>query len=125
MATATKKNKQLPDKYERGFMRKLDGRTEVCQRLVAAYETIVEEAGGEGSLAHTKLALIERFVFLEATVQTWELELAQNPTASPELLSRWIQAVNSLQGLAKIIGIERQTKKVVDLKAYVSERGRT
>ena len=67
-----------------------------------------------------QLALIERFVFLEATLQAWEAEIATNPESHERLLSRWIQALNCLQGLGRSIGIERVEKgKGRTLKAYL------
>ena len=99
--------KTLPAKFEPGFPRDFDRRTEIYQRLNTTYETIVDDAGGADQLSHTRLALVERFVFLEATLQTWEREIATDPKAAEHLVSRWIQAVNSLQGLAKAIGLER------------------
>ena len=116
-----KKRQTLPAKFEPGFLRDFDRRTEIYQRLAATYDEIVTDAGGEHEIPHTKLALIDRFVFLEATLQTWEREIATNPKAAEHLVSRWIQGVNSLQGLAKVIGLKRRPK-TVDLKAYVEGR---
>jgi hypothetical protein len=116
------KNRTLPARYEPGFLRAMDRRTEIAQRLLAAYDAVVADAGGEENLTHTKLALIERFVFLEATVQAWEYAIATNPKGTEALVSRWVQAVNSLQGLAKLIGLTRTRKHVMNLREYVEER---
>lgn len=116
------KLKRLPERYQPGFLRELDGRTEISQRLNAVYDRIVADCGGSNSLSHTKLALIERFVFLEATLQTWEHAIATDATGSEKLPSRWVQGVNSLQGLARLIGLDRQSPRVVDLQTYVKER---
>lgn len=121
MGARTERRKALPERYEVGFLREFDRRTELYQRLSSIYETILEDVGGAESIAHTRLALIERFVFLEAVLQELEQDIAKNPKASEEKLSRWIQGLNSLTGLAKTIGLDRKVK-TVNLKAYV--RGR-
>lgn len=118
MGARTERRKTLPERYEVGFLREFDRRTELYQRLSTIYETILEDVGGAESVAHTRLALIERFVFLEAVLQELEQEIAKNPKASEEKLSRWIQGLNSLTGLAKTIGLDRKVK-TVNLKAYV------
>ncbi len=110
----------LPAKYEAGFLRRLDPNTELYARLQRAFQTIVDDVSGDEALAHIQLALIERFVFLEATLQSWEAEIALNPASHEKLLSRWIQALNCLQGLGRSIGVERMEKRNgVTLKAYL------
>lgn len=117
----TKTYSDLPEKYEAGFLREFDQRTALFQRLNGVYQTIIEDAGGIESLTHIKVALIERFVFLEATLQRWEQEIAKEPAKNEQLVSRWIAAVNSLQGLARALGLERAPKPVGNLRAYLED----
>lgn len=116
------KRSTLPARYEPGFLEEMDRRTEIYKKLREAYDEVVEDAGGELNLTHAKLCLCERFVFLEACLQTWETMIATNPAGTEQLLSRWIQGLNCLSGLAKTIGIERKAKKASDLKAYLKGR---
>lgn len=109
----------MPEKYEPGFIRELDGRTSLGQRLAKAYDEIVNDT--DENLSHTKQALIERFVFLEFTLQNWELEIVAHPDRADKLMGKWIQAINSLTGLAKLIGLRRQPKYVGNLKTYVEK----
>jgi hypothetical protein len=120
MATATKAAK-LPRKFECGFILKLDQRTELAKRLNMAFETIVDDLGGLDTLSHTRLALVERFVWLEHTLQVLERRIAEQPKRSEELLGKWIQGLNSLQGLAKTVGLNRK-HRTIDLKAYARSR---
>ncbi len=113
----------IPDKYVPGFLRELDQRTDVCQRLNTAYQRIVDDAGGEENLSLVKLSLIERFVFLGEMLERWELEIVQHPNETAAALSRWIQAVNSIQGLARAIGIEVKGRRSPNLKAYLARTG--
>src|ERR1700693_1855017 len=91
---------ELPEEYVPGFLRELDERTNLCQRLNAAYQRIIEDAGGQANLSLVKLSLIERFVFLSEMLERWELEIVQHPNETAAALTRWVQAVNSIQGLA-------------------------
>ncbi len=113
----------IPEKYVPGFLRELDGRTDVCQRLTAAYERIVDDAGGEELLSLVKLNLIERFVFLSEMLERWELEIVQHPNENGAALARWVQAVNSIQGLARAIGIEAKGRRKPNLRAYLQGTG--
>jgi hypothetical protein len=123
MTTRAKpKSQTLPERYKPGVIREIDRRTELGQRLQAVFDVIVTDAGGPHGLTHTKLALIERFVWLEAMLQGIEREIAAKPEAANDLIGKWVQGVNSLTGLAKMIGLERNLSRTVDLRAYVRER---
>lgn len=115
---------ELPARFEPGFLRALDHRTSLAQRLHTAYDNIVSDLGGMDGLSHAQLALIERFVFLECQMQHWEALIAAEPKKSTELLSRWIQALNSLNGLAKTIGLKRKLRDARTLDAYVKSRSK-
>lgn len=121
-ATTTKRRNRsrrpgLPAKYEPGWLAKLDGRTELAKQLRQSYVAVVDDLGGASEIGHIRHSLIERFVFMEAVLLGIEGQLAQVRTATDErearkteaeLIGRWISAVNSMQGLAKVLGIERK-----------------
>ena len=65
-----------------------------------------------------KNVLVERFVWLQAILESLEQEMAKGQV---DKLGVWIQAVNSLSGLAKTLGIERKTV-VKDVDTYLVER---
>lgn len=111
----------LPQRYEPGFLQKLDRRRDLTQRLLATFGEIVDDAGGEDAQTRLRLSLCERFVFLEEVIRRWEAEIVTSPAKNEQLVSRWVQATNSLVGLARHIGLERRLHNVVDLKAYVSD----
>lgn len=113
------KRKRILAKYEPGFLQTLDGRLEVAKILNSAFDEVTDDMGGKDSLCHTQLALAERFVFLEYVLRRIETRIALNPKKSGKLLSRWIQGLNSLNGLAKVIGLKRNAKKVQCLESYV------
>ena len=117
--------KALPAKCEPGFLNKLDQRFELARELKAAYTELTDDLGGTDNLSHVKRTLAERFVWLTAILRSVELQIAEakGEDDGAQLLSRWIQAINSLSGLAKVLGVDRRTRKV-DLKTYVEGQNR-
>lgn len=122
---AKPKLRSLPGKYTPGFLRQMDRRTELSERLRVAFDNITTDAGGADDLAHVKLALVERFVFLEAMLSTLENEIVNSTdtTNQAELVGRWTAAVNTLVGLSKAIGLDRKVPKT-DLRAHIATAGK-
>lgn len=102
------KPQTLPVTFKAGFLADLDKRTELAKSLRSNYDAIVADIGGTDDVGHIKASLVERFVWLEAILQTIEHELVNGTIDKAEALGRWIQAVNSLTGLAKVLGVERK-----------------
>jgi hypothetical protein len=111
-----------PVKYEAGFLAKLDKRTEVYQLLNDAYQEVVGDIGGVENLSHVQVCLAERFCFLEFVLRGIEHRIATEPNKSGKLLSRWVQALNSLVGLGRTIGLERRVKKIANLRTYIEDK---
>ncbi len=97
----------LPTKFRSGFLSSLDNRTGLAKALRACYDAVVADLGGPGSLSRVRESLVQRFVWLDATLQTIEHEMAAGTIDRAEALGRWIQAVNSLSGLAKVLGVNK------------------
>ena len=105
---ATKKPQTIPAKFKVGFLSSMDGRTDTAKALRANYEELVADIGGPDELGRVKRVLVERFVWLEAILQSIEHELVSGQIDKGEALGRWIQAVAVLTGLAKVLGVERK-----------------
>lgn len=118
------KTKKLPKSFQPGFLARLDNRLEVAQVLHAAFEEVTDDMGGMVNLSHAQKILAERFVFLEHFLRQLEVKIMMDPKEHKQEIGRWIQAINSLSGLAKTIGIERKIRKVKDIESYVKERER-
>ena len=118
----TTKLMEPPVKYESGFLMKLDGRTETCKLLRAAYDEILSDLGGPDSLSHVQLCLCERFVFLEFVLRQIEARIVTEPKRSSKLLARVVQSLNAIVGLAKSIGLHRRAKKVPSLQKYIKDK---
>jgi hypothetical protein len=123
----TSKATQPPAKFSPNFLAKMDRRFALARELETAYQELISDQGGIENLSHAKKALCEKFVWLECILRKTESQIASSDEDSEQitvLLSRWIQAVNSLQGLCRQLGIERKAKRVSSLETYVKARGR-
>jgi hypothetical protein len=118
------KPQSLPAKFTPGFISDLDKRTDLAKALRVSYAQVVSDIGGREEVGHIKNALVERFCWLEAILQTLEHEMAQGQIDKAETLGKWIQAVNSLSGLARVLGIERRAKQLPWLAAPPAESHR-
>jgi hypothetical protein len=110
-----RKPTSVPAKFKPGFLSTLDRRTDLAKALRANRDAIVRDVGGQEDVGHVKNALVERFCWLECVLQTIEQEMAGG---NVDRLGVWIQATNSLSGLAKVLGIEPK-QRTVDLKTYL------
>jgi hypothetical protein len=114
--------KHPPKRFEKNFLSKMDGRTEIFQQLKTAYDELTSDLGSAENLSHVKLCLCERFIWLEFVLQQLEMKMATNPKESGELISKWIQACNSIVGIGKTLGLERKARQITNLKDYIKER---
>ena len=110
---------KLPAKYKAGFLREFDKRSAVFALLNNSYQEVMDDMGGQDSLSHVQVCMAEKFVFLEFVLQNIEKRIAEKPKKSSVLIGKWIQGLNSLQGLGKTIGLKRQSKKIESLQSYV------
>ena len=124
----TRKNRKhkpgIPTKFEPGFVARLDGRTEIYKALRERFDDLADDLGGVADLSGIKRSLLERFVWLEVTLTTIEagMATADDVKSMGDILPRWIQATNSLLGIGKVLGLERQMKPM-DLKTYTASKG--
>ena len=118
------KTEEVPAKYTKNFIQKLDGRYQLARELRANFEELTNDLGGADSLSLVRRTLAERFVWLSAILRGIEGQLAEaDETKAGELLGRWTQAVNTAIGLGKVLGLERKARKA-DLKSYLEGAGR-
>jgi hypothetical protein len=106
------KRENLPTKFRPGFVGSLDGRSLIARALRKRFEQIATDLGGQSDLSALKSSLLERLVWLEAMLCKIESDLGAttDAKATAEILSRWIQAINSFTGIAKTLGLERTVR---------------
>jgi len=115
---------KMPKRYETNFLAKMDSRTHIFHLLNNAYKAIMSDLGGQESLSHIQLCLVERFVFLEFVLKSIEHQIVTEPKKKiGKLINRWIYAINCLTGLGKTVGLERRAKKIANLQSYI--KGKT
>lgn len=117
--TYTPKTPDFPVKFQSGFIDRMDGRTDIRKRLQATFNQVIDDCGGVDALPKVKLALVERFCFLEEFLRQLELELVKGPVEKADLLGKWIQGVNGVTGLCKLLGVTGpQPKDYIDATLY-------
>lgn len=108
----------VPMKFKVGFLASMDGRYDLTRTLRGLRDVIVADLGGPKELSHVKQTLIERFVWLEAMLQTLEHEMLTGKVKRADVLGTWLKAVNALSLLAKRVGIER---RAVDVPPWIPQ----
>ena len=58
-----------------------------------------------------KLLLLERLVFMQEFLSQWEQESAVDPVGKIELMGRWTQGCNSMSGLVKTLGLDKDKQQ--------------
>jgi len=105
----------LPAKFQQGFIAELDCRTLMARTLRQRFAAIADDLGGEDQLSNLIASLLERCIFLEAMLTKIESDLTlakdgQDSKAVAETLARWVQLVNSFQGIAAKLGLDRTSR---------------
>lgn len=111
---------EIPVKFEQGWLDMLDGRTNLAQNLRLRYDEVCGDLGGTDSLSYFQRSLIERSLWLEYWLSKQERELAEGTTEFD--VGKWVQAVNSLQGIFSRLGLHRQAKPVQSLESYLHSK---
>ena len=113
---------ELPDKFTKGVLARLDGRTDLKKRLSFTYARVLDDCGGIDALPHTKVALVERFCWLEEFLRQIEGKLADGAPDQADLLGKWVQGVNAMSGLCKLLGMASpQPRDYIDAALYTPE----
>ncbi|QDT66370.1 hypothetical protein [Calycomorphotria hydatis] len=115
------KKREAPAKFEPGFLKNMDRRTEAARLLRERYFDLADDLGGIETLSGIKAGLLEQFVFLEHTLSRFASDMAatEDPAVYAAIQGRWTQAVNAYSGIATKLGLEKVAKEI-DLKAYVA-----
>jgi hypothetical protein len=103
----------IPDKYSPDFAERLDKRTSIAKAICARIETIETDMGGAETLSHARRSLIRRTVWLEAIIEHSEQRLAAGEGID---LGGHTQAINTLIGLCRLLGLERRARSVESLR---------
>lgn len=103
----------LPDNYRADWLTRLDKRTRVAKAVMARIVELESDAGGAETLSAARRSLIRHAAWLDAIVDSHELRLA---AGEPVDVGGYTQALNSLLGLFRLLGLERKAKPVRSLR---------
>ena len=95
---------QIPEKYTPDFMERLDRRTVLGKAVSQRFEAVALDCGGIETLAHVKVGLIRRFLWMECVIEGIELQLAAGDQID---IGTDTQLTNTWLGLARTLGLER------------------
>ncbi len=107
---------EIPEKYTPDFMQRLDKRTVLGKAISQRFEAVGTDCGGLDSLSHVKVGIIKRFIWMEAVIEGFELQLAAGDRID---LGSYTQLINSWIGLARMLGLERKPRPIRKLHEHL------
>lgn len=113
---STKLMATLPDNYSADWLAKLDKRTKVAKAVLARIDALETDAGGADNLTAARRSLIRHAAWLDAIVDSHELRLAAGEQLD---VGAYTQALNSLLGLFRLLGLERKARPVRRLREHL------
>lgn len=110
---STKLMATLPENYSSDWLARIDKRTKVARAVLTRIEALEADAGGAESLTAARRSLIRHAAWLDAIVESYEMKLAAGEQID---VGGHTQALNSLLGLFRLLGLERKAKPVRRLR---------
>lgn len=103
------------------FLNDLDLRFRPGQQLRRRYRALIAAIGGLDAASPQQDSVIRRIVHLEALLE--ETELARLSNKPPVLeVGAYLQAINTLTGLFRLLGLKRMAKPIPSLQEYLHAR---
>jgi len=110
----------LPSEFKPRFLDTLDGRTQAARNLRQRLAELSSDLGGEDHLSYAQRSLCRRVIWLESWLETQEAKAAEGEDIN---IGQQVQAMNSLLGILRTLGLERRARDVTpDLQTYLRQR---
>ena len=109
---------EIPEKYSPDFMERLDRRTVLGKAVSQRFDGVAADCGGLETLAHAKIGLIKRFLWMECVIEGIELQLAAGERID---IGSYTQLTNTWLGIARLLGLERNPRPVRRLHEHLKE----
>ncbi|MFW6154882.1 MAG: hypothetical protein ACOC95_06665 [Planctomycetota bacterium] len=109
-------DRTLPARFEPRFWEDADARLHIVRRIRDRYELLKADAGADSA---QRDILVQRATFLQVWLETQERQAIEDGVFDP---GPWVQAVNALTGLFRLLGLERRNPAHADLRAYVESQ---
>ncbi len=106
---SSKLTAELPAQYSADWLEHMDKRTKVWRAISDRITSLESDAGGAEALSHAKRSVIRRAVFLELLCESEEVRFAGGESLD---VGRFTQALNSMLGAYRLIGVERKARTV-------------
>lgn len=103
------RSSEVPGKFSEGWIDSLDGRTRIAQAVNERMGLLTADLGGLDALSYMQRSLCKRVVWMECLIEQQEAALAKGEEIDQ---GRLTQAINSLLGLLRTLGLERKAKDV-------------
>jgi hypothetical protein len=103
------KCEEKPGRYTGDWLETLDGRTAIARTVRFRVQTLESDLGGEQCLTYSKRSLIRRAIWLELSIEQQELAMGRGEKVET---GRLTQSINSLLGILRTLGLERQALEV-------------
>ena len=117
--TDSGKSGELPERYSEDWLAKLDGRTAIARVIRDRLEDLQADLGGRDQLSYQQRSLTKRAIWMECIIEQQEIALSRGEDVDQGKLT---QAVNSLIGILKTLGLQRQARDVPSLAEYLAKR---
>lgn len=104
----------LPEKYRPGFVDEIDRRTVLGRAVSERLAALETDQGGAEAMSHARKSLVRRAVWLEILVESHEVKFADGEGLD---VGAYTQALNTLLGVYRALGVERRRKPVKGLRA--------
>ncbi len=113
------KTQTVPDSYSNDWIEKLDGRYAIAKIVNDRLQALEADLGGRSALSYQQQSLCRRAIFMEAVIEQQEAKLARGEEVDQGKLT---QAVNSLIGLLKTLGLHRVARDVPTLNEWMKKK---
>lgn len=109
----------MPTEFTPRFLEHLDGRTVAARTMRHRLVELHNDLGGEAALSYQQKVICRRIIWLESWIETMEAHAAEGEDVD---IGKQVQALNSLIGCLKALGLERRSRDVPDLQTYLKQR---
>jgi hypothetical protein len=113
---STKLLTTLPQEYSADWLERIDRRTKLWRAILPRIQRLEDDAGGSENLTHAKRSLCRRAAFLELLCETQEMRFTAGEAAD---VGAYTQALNSLLGIYRVLGIERRPRPIKRLREHL------
>lgn len=103
----------MPSHFVPRFWEDADQRQSAVKEIKRRYATLREDVGCD---SYQKDLLCQRATFIALQLETIEIDATEGREFPA---GQYVQAVNCLVGLLRVLGMEKKLSQVLDLNAYI------